>query len=125
MKRFSTALLFVSLAALVNVSAQNQNSKPETMSDDVVRVDTTLVTLPVRVRDRHGKVMFGLARKQFHIYEDGVEQEIAYFEAPTEANASTADYSIKPLTVALLLDVSDSTQFKLEQIQSAALAFVD
>jgi Ca-activated chloride channel family protein len=92
---------------------------------DVVRVDTTLVTLPVRITDRHGKFVMGLTQKQFHIYEDGIEQEIAYFEPAAETNDARPDSSPKPLTLAFLLDVSDSTQFKLEQIQKAAIAFVD
>ena len=92
---------------------------------DVVRVDTTLVTLPVRITDRHRKFVTGLTQEQFHIYEDGVEQEIAYFEPAAETNDARPDSSPKPLTLALLLDVSDSTQFKLEQIQRAATAFVD
>jgi VWFA-related protein len=111
------------LAAPLRVLAQNQ--KPTDPDDDVVRVETTLVILPVRVKDRHGKFVMELTQSQFHIYEDGVEHEIAYFEAPTEANDSAADRAQKPLTVALMLDVSDSTQFKLEQIQKTAIAFVE
>jgi VWFA-related protein len=67
----------------------------------------------------------GLTQSQFQVYEDGVEQEIIYFEAPTEADDSVADPAVKSLTVALMLDVSDSTQFKLEQIQKTAIAFVE
>ena len=45
---------------------------------------------------------------------DGVEQKIAYF-APVE----------KPFTVVLLLDLSDSTERRLPEIRSAAIAFVE
>jgi VWFA-related protein len=62
-----------------------------------------------------------LRREDFHLYEDGVEQEIAYFESP-DARSESAE---KPFTVVLLLDNSDSTQFKLKQIKDAATAFVD
>ena len=55
-----------------------------------------------------------LSHDQFHLYENGIEQEIALFE-----NAE------KPFTVALLLDTSDSTKFKLNEIQDAAIAFVE
>ena len=102
-----------------------QPNRPTGPGQDVVRVDTTLVSLPVRITDRHGKLVIGLTQKQFHIYEDGIEQDIAYFEPPTMANDAGHDTTQKPFTVALLLDVSDSTEFKLEQIQGAALAFVD
>ena len=79
---------------------------------DVVRVDTNLVTVPVSVFDRQGRFITDLRQQDFRIFEDGVEQEIAYFE-PTE----------KPFTVALLLDTSSSTRFRLWDIQDAAIAF--
>ena len=112
-------------------SPPNAAAAPEMSDDEVVNVNTTLVTVPVSVKDRSGKIVSDLRREDFRLYEDGVEQEIVYFDAPQEpagaketggANAGAAG---KPFTVALLLDVSDSTQFKLEQIQSAANVFVN
>ncbi|MGB7924608.1 MAG: VWA domain-containing protein [Pyrinomonadaceae bacterium] len=79
---------------------------------DVVRVDTNLVTVPVSVFDRQGRFITDLRQQDFRIFENGVEQEIGYFE-PTE----------KPFTVALLLDTSASTRFRLSDIQEAAIAF--
>jgi len=86
---------------------------PEEVSEgDVVRVDTTLVTVPVSVLDRQGRFVPNLRREDFSVLENGTEQSIAYFE--------TAE---KPFTVALLLDVSPSTQFHISEIQEAAIAF--
>jgi VWFA-related protein len=79
---------------------------------DVVRVDTSLVSVPVSVLDRHGRFIPDLKRDDFTVFENGVQQSIAYFEP--------AD---KPFTVALLLDTSPSTQFHLWQIKEAAIAF--
>ncbi len=79
---------------------------------DVVRVNTTLVTVPVSVLDRQGRFVPNLQREDFSVFEDGVEQSIAYFE-PAE----------KPFTVALLLDTSASTHFHLWEIKEAAIAF--
>src|SRR5262249_33687238 len=62
----------------------------------------------------NGKYSPRLTKKDFHIYEDGVEQEIANFSA-VEA----------PFNVVLLLDTSRSTVFKIEDIHRAAIAFVD
>ena len=81
---------------------------------DVVRIDTTLVTVPVSVLDRNGRFIPDLQKEDFHIYEDGIEQEIAYF-ASIE----------KPCTVILMLDTSASTWSKLGQIKDAAKAFVE
>lgn len=84
----------------------------EVDENEVVRVETNLVTVPVSVLDRQGRNVAGLKRADFHIFENGVEQEIAFFDS-TE----------KPFTVALLLDTSDSTSFRLEDIKQAAINF--
>jgi Ca-activated chloride channel family protein len=98
---------------LLAAAASSAQTKPSN-ADDVLRVETDLVTVPISVTDRQGRFIPDLDQSKFHLYEDGVEQKIAFFE-----NAS------QPFTIALLLDTSDSARFKLEDIQQAALAFVD
>jgi len=86
---------------------------PEEVGEgDVLRVNTSLVTVPVSVLDRQGRFIPDLQREDFRVFENGVEQAVAYWEP--------AD---KPFTVALLLDTSPSTQFHLWQIKEAAIAF--
>jgi Ca-activated chloride channel homolog len=106
------------LALSSSPSAQKQKplttDNQQITDDDVVRISTNLVTVPIGVMDHQGRFVSDLKEEQFHLYEDGIEQKIAYFESAE-----------KPFTVALLLDTSDSTQFKLKDIQDAALAFVD
>jgi Ca-activated chloride channel homolog len=86
---------------------------PEEVGEgDVLRVDTALVTVPVSVLDRQGRFIANLKREDFRVFENGVEQSIAYFE-PSE----------KPFTVALLLDTSASTHFHLWEIKEAAINF--
>ncbi len=81
--------------------------------EEVIRVETSLVTMPVSVNDRNGFYIPNLRQQNFKIFENGVEQEIAYF--------GTSD---QPFTVVLLIDVSPSTSFKIEEIQAAAAGFV-
>ena len=86
---------------------------PEEVEEgDVIRVNTTLVTVPVSVLDRQGRFVPNLRREDFTVFENGIEQSIAYFE-PAE----------KPFTVALLLDTSASTHFHLSEIREAAIEF--
>jgi Ca-activated chloride channel homolog len=85
-----------------------------TSDEEVVKVETSLVTVPVSVYDRNGLYIPNLRQSEFKIYEDGVEQEIAYFGT-----------SEKPFTVILLIDVSPSTSYKIEEIQQAAIGFID
>jgi VWFA-related protein len=93
----------------------SKDAGPEEVSaGDIVRVDTTLVSIPVSVMDRDGKYIPNLTKDDFRVWEDGTEQRVAYF-ASTE----------KPFTVALLIDTSGSTINKLGEIQDAAIAFVE
>ena len=86
----------------------------ETIENDVVRFDTSLVTLPVTVLDRNGRYVPLLRRENFKVFENDVEQKIAYFAATTA-----------PFTVVLLIDTSGSTQFRLDEIHNAAINFVE
>lgn len=106
--------LVVVLFVVISSPGQDQNPPQQLAEEDVVRVSTTLVTVPVSVMDRQGRFIPDLTKEKFHIYEDGVEQKIAYF-----------DNAEKPFAVALMLDTSDSTRFKLKDIQDAALEFID
>lgn len=73
-----------------------------------------LITVPTIVMDRNGRYVANLRKEDFKIYDGDVEQSVAFF-ASVE----------KPFTVALMLDVSGSTQFQLAQIRAAADTFVN
>jgi len=91
-----------------------KNGPEEVDSNDILRINTTLVTIPVSVMERDGRYVPNLRKEDFRLWEDGVEQQIAYF--------ATVD---KPFNVVLMLDTSQSTRFKLEEIQDAAMSFVN
>lgn len=123
MKHPVAAVVLVSLLSAVIAAQTPQQTRPrrvgtvkdrveEVSAGDVVRINTTLVTVPVSVLDRQGRFVYGLRREDFRLFEDGVEQSVVHFE-PTEM----------PFTVALLLDTSASTRFDLEEIKAAAIAF--
>src|SRR5262249_11833752 len=95
-------------------TAQKDNGPEEYGEGDTLRVDTMLASLPVCVMDRDGKFIPNLRKEDFRIWENGAEQQVAYFASPE-----------KPFTVALVLDTSGSTRNKLEEIQDAAIAFVE
>ncbi len=82
--------------------------------DEIIRVETNLVTMPVSVLDRDGRFISGLQQKDFKIFEDGIEQKLDYFQSVEQ-----------PFTVVLMIDVSPSTQFRIEEIQNAAITFVN
>lgn len=91
-------------------------AKEETVEDDgeVIRVETNLVTIPVSVLDRDGRFISGLQKKDFKIFENGVEQQIDSFASVEQ-----------PFTVVLLIDVSPSTAYQIDEIHDAAITFVN
>ena len=88
-------------------------TEPVVEDDEVISVDTNLVTIPVRISDRSNRFIGGLKKEDFKVFENDVEQEIAYFSNEEQ-----------PFTVALVLDMSISTTFKINEIQNAAIAFI-
>lgn len=96
----------------VSTTAREENAA-EVEEDDIVRFSTSLITIPAEVMDRSGRYAANLRKEDFHLYENGVEQQLSFF-APVE----------EPFTVALLLDVSGSTQAQLQAIRAAANTFI-
>ena len=82
--------------------------------DEVIKVDTNLVTTPVSVLDRSGRFIPGLKQRDFKIFENGVPQKITYFQS-----------SEQPFTVVLMIDTSPSTKYKIDEIHYAAVTFVN
>ncbi|HEX5731320.1 MAG TPA: VWA domain-containing protein [Blastocatellia bacterium] len=95
------------------IASSKSESTPPVDESDEVRLDATLVNIPILVSDRSGRYIPQLSQNDFLLYEDGTQQEIAFF----------GDEQV-PFNVALVLDVSPSVQGSLEEIQRAALEFV-
>ncbi|HWT03616.1 MAG TPA: VWA domain-containing protein [Pyrinomonadaceae bacterium] len=95
---------------------QEEEAPPAGDQQDVetVRVETNLVTVPVIVSDRGDIYLPDLKQEDFAVFEDGVKQEVSFFETVTA-----------PFHVLLMIDTSASTQEKLGMIQRAAIAFTE
>src|ERR1041385_7284294 len=62
----------------INISEPPPAKSEEAEIDeaDVVRVSTSLITVPAEVMDRNGRYVGNLKREDFRILENGVEQEL-------------------------------------------------
>lgn len=78
----------------------------------LVRTQVVSVTCVVATAD--GDILPGLRREEFHIFSDGIEQPISYFDA-----------SAQPASVALVIDASPSVLRDSEEMKQAADALVD
>jgi Ca-activated chloride channel family protein len=97
-----------------NANADKPNAVVEVGDDEVLRVDTQLVPVPVVVRDKAGRPVSNLRAENFTLYEDGRPQRITNF--------STSD---APFEIALLLDTSGSTREDVGLIRRAANLFIE
>jgi Ca-activated chloride channel homolog len=114
--RFTALCICLSTLAVPLIAQSAEPTLPERPPAEgaAVRVETSLVSTPVTVHDRQGKFVPGLRKGDFRIFEDEVEQEIEWFAAVEV-----------PFHLVLLLDTSRSTVFRLEEIQQAAIDFID
>jgi VWFA-related protein len=92
---------------------QDAAAKPDTPA--TVAVDVKVVTLPVIVRDKHGKIVHDLTKDDFTLQEDNRPQTIKYFAQETNF----------PLTLGLLVDTSRSQATVLDAERNASRSFLD
>ena len=78
-----------------------------------IRVDTTLVEIPVNVSDSLNRAVIGLDKDNFRVFEDGVEQKVSVFSGEDA-----------PISVGLIVDTSGSMGLKLGISQKAAAEFL-
>lgn len=109
------AFIFLVFTLSAFGAATAQDKKPPKADDDeIIRVDTELVEVPMVITDRAGKPILNLKQTNFAVSEDGKPQQIAEFTATSA-----------PFEVALLLDTSGSARGELQLIQRAALNFIN
>ena len=78
-----------------------------------IRVDTTVVLIPVAVTDPMGRFVTGLEKENFKLNEDKVEQEIAQFSSEDA-----------PLSIGIVFDTSGSMGAKLQKSREAVRQFL-
>jgi Ca-activated chloride channel homolog len=95
------------------VGATNTVDSTSTLSDSSFRVNVDLVLVPVTVTDSLGRLVTGLNKEHFQLYEDKKLQVIGHF--------SSEDV---PVSVGIILDVSGSMTSKIERAREAVMQFV-
>ena len=127
----TSALFFVVLlgaASLPRVLAQDTTPKTqrprqvfpkdEQQSDEVIRVDTDLVSVDVVAYDAEGRPVRNLKQEDFKVYLDGNEQPLSFFQIERRSGEP------RPLAVVFALDISGSmTGEEMERLRSALSAF--
>jgi Ca-activated chloride channel family protein len=112
--QYASCLAVLSLCAFLCIAAGRAQKEAEPAgTPQAIQVRVEMVSLPVVVTDQTGNHVRNLKKEDFRVFEDGVLQEIAGFAAVEE-----------PISVALTLDTSGSTEFQLDRIRQEAMRFV-
>jgi Ca-activated chloride channel family protein len=80
----------------------------------VFRTKVSLVHVIASVKNKQGELVGALQKSDFHVFDNGAEQEIAVFERQTS----------QPLSVSLLIDASGSTAKDLKYETDSATRFL-
>jgi VWFA-related protein len=113
-KPFAYGLVFVLNFALVALPGAGPSMWAQEPASTIA-VDVKVVTLPVTVRDKHGKIVRDLTKDDFTLQEDSRAQTIKYFSQETNL----------PLTLGLLVDTSRSQDNVLDAERNASRSFLD
>ncbi|HEX9961732.1 MAG TPA: VWA domain-containing protein [Pyrinomonadaceae bacterium] len=100
------------LALAFSAFAQTPQTTPPPVEDnDVIRVESRLVIVPVSITDSAGQPVLNLKKEDFLVREENKQQEVAQI----------SDAEKVPLEIALLFDISASTDsmFKFQQETAA------
>jgi VWFA-related protein len=86
--------------------------------DEVLKIDTDLVSLDVVANDVDGRPVRNLRQQDFKVYLDGIEQPLSFFQVERRSGQP------RPVAVVFALDISGSmTAEEMERLRSALNAF--
>jgi len=92
--------------------------KSEQTPDEVLKIDTDLVSVDVRAIDSEGRPLRGLRQEDFKVYVDGNEQPLAFFQVERRSGEP------RPLAMIFALDISGSmTTDEMNRLRRALNAF--
>lgn len=101
--------------SLTKAMDSTQLDPDEVDAGDVIKVETSLVSLNVSVFNNKSKMFVGaLSKEEFRVLENGQEQTVTYF-ASTDV----------PFDLVLLVDLSGSTKDKRDLIKKSTLRFIE
>jgi Ca-activated chloride channel family protein len=83
--------------------------------DDVIRVETDVTNLPFTASDKTNRFITTLEQSDIRVLEDGVEQQLFTFQRETD----------RPLSIAFLIDISQSEERTLPEEKRAARSFIE
>lgn len=113
MKATRAAVFLVAFCLLI-LEGGAPVAHPQTHAQARIVANVELVQIPIIIFDDKGAVASGLKKNDFRLFDDGVEQNIVYFERERV-----------PVSFVILADLSSSMTRKIPFVQEAALSLLD
>lgn len=101
---FRRSLLAASLCSFALAQQSTQQTPPEPVEAPIERTTVNFVAAPVTVLDKSGAIVNGLQPAQFHLFDNGKEQNIA------------VDQTFQPISMVIAIEASDRIDSILTQI---------
>jgi len=111
--KVAAALLAAALGSASVLGAQSQASSATERQRPTFKSGSSLVALNVTVTDSAAKYISDLQPGDFVVYEDGVKQDVQFFESASV-----------PVDLILLIDTSSSMSDKVDVVHEAATGFL-
>jgi Ca-activated chloride channel family protein len=122
-KRVCLRVFALAVCALIATTAFNQSqgpvqppkepSEPQIKAGQGIKVDVNMTLVNLTVTDPLDRLVTGLEREHFRVFEDGIEQEVL--------TLSSEDV---PVSIGLVFDMSGSMSDKVEKAREAAVQFM-
>jgi VWFA-related protein len=106
------SIIFSLLFCGIGPSLIAQNNQQD---EDVIRVETDVTNLPFTASDKNNRFVTTLQQSDVRVREDGVEQQLFTFQRETD----------RPLSIAFLIDISQSEERTLPEEKRAARSFIE
>jgi len=122
------SLLLATIALVFPIAAQQSDAKAvrprqvfpknEQAPEEVLKIDTDLVSVDVSAMDTSGRPVKNLKPEDFKLFSDGVEQKISFFQLEKREG------ELRPLAIVFALDVSGSmTSEEILRLREALHSF--
>src|SRR6267142_1567488 len=130
-------ILGLCLSALPAQSQDKKDQKKSTDEDDLIRVTSNLVNLDVIVKDKKGKIITDLKKEDFIISENGVQQNIQFFDATLAASSEPGRVEATPTgpgtqppnrlprnIISLVLDLQTTEAANLKHVRDGIVKYI-
>ena len=130
-------ILGLCLSAMPAQSQDKKDQKKSTDESEVIKVTSNLVNLDVMVKDKKGKIITDLKKEDFIVNENGVQQDIQFFDSTLTAGDEPGRAASAPTSpgapppnklprniISLVLDLQTTETANLKHVRDGIVKYI-